>query len=221
MSSALNVRFFELPATWAASSGNVVWDFEYNPNTGLIRCHEVHEDSNPVWCEHVEASVTLNADASAIWEPIGIKAGTGDEGDPVLADEMKLDIPMFPTVGLWANVSLLLVPRLYVPMYTVEWSHPYGASDQFIGNITRGEGRRTIREMLVEFMWAAPDREVECRASHHGLRAQIEWQKLINSEFRTREAWSIYLTDWCTYCNLHRGDDSDLIPESENNGVWK
>lgn len=216
----MNVRFFELRQSAEGVRLSPPWDFDYNPNSGLITCRHVHDEPNQVWCEHMGPCVQAGADADAIWEPTGTVGTPDGEGVPVFEDQMRLDIPMFPTVGLWASVTLTLIPRPTMPMYSVEWDHPNGRDGLLIGHITRGEGRKVIRELMVEFMWAAPDREVECQAAHHGLAAQIEWSKCINDERRTREAWSVYIHDWCTYCRVNRGDNSDLIPAAENTGVW-
>lgn len=220
MVKPMNVRFFELTTDLDGKDLSVAWDFEYNPNSGRVRCMECIDPSDMIWCGHIETAVRLSADADGIWSPVGISADPDTEGLPVFEPQMQLAIPMFPTVGMWATVTLTLTSRPGMPMYSVEWDHPTGKDTLFIGHITHGEGRSTIRELLIEFMWAAPDRSVECQAAHHSLRAQREWETIINGPLRTREAWSVYITDWCTYCNLHRGDDSDLVPEAETTGVW-
>lgn len=210
-----NLSYIEYEAEGEPSA----WDYQFNPNSGQIHCMQC--SPREIWCSHVEAMTRVNAESQAIFEIIDVSP----QGEAIYRDQFVMDIPVFPTHTFWTQVILTPAHRPGFPMYSVEWDKPEPDGQikdtLFICHITQGEGRKSIREMLFELMWATNDRAIECKASHHGLAAQVNWQNALqNTATRTLEAWSLFMTEWCTYCTIHQASNDDLIPAAENTGVW-
>ena len=158
---------------------------QYSPN-GHIRC----TTCDSLWCAHTEAQVVDHSDSVVIWN----RSATTE---PLVA-EMSLAIPMFPTVNLWTTVQLVL-DLTFAARYEVHWNRALGEFVQ-IGSINRGEGRRVIREMLVEHMYGDRARPDQCEAGIHFLKAEKNWQASRFSPQRAAWDWCVYTTGMCLTC---------------------
>lgn len=167
------------------------------------------------WCRHVSVGVQLGGDSEAIWKK------DPDVEYPLVVD---LEIPMFPSQGFWTTVNLERVePQPYtLPRFQVMWvnDRPDWNTKEFICFLGPGEGRRTIRQVLIEHMLSFDIGE--CKAAHHGLGAQRRWLRDMR-EVKTKrvQQWSVYTTYQCLECRKsNAAHDPDLIPDQQRTNVW-
>lgn len=162
--------------------------------------------NQPVWCKHIKYALRYRHELPILWP-----------ADYTLP--LYLLLPMFPNSNQYANICLYLDgdgKEIY-------WSDAPDGSVPAIGNIQPGEGIMVIRALMVEYMIIdfakAGIVKPQCKASHHGVSAQLEWDLRIQSDiFRPPNLWSVYTTGSCLYCATHdpSNDTSDLVPASES-----
>lgn len=195
------VKFFDVQARYSADSISTT-SFVLRED-GSIECCLCSSK----WCRHVSVCVQSGGDSEAIWKK---------DPDIEYSKAMLLDIPMFPSQKFWTIVNLELVePKPYtLPRYQVTWNQ------EFICFIGPGEGRRTIRLVMIEHMLA--EEIGECKASHHSFEAQQRWIRDMREAKTMRvQQWSVYTTDHCLTCRNSNGShDPDLIPDQQRTNVW-
>jgi hypothetical protein len=186
-------------------------DFTF-ANNGHIYCANGCGVSGPeIWCEHLQEALVKGWDWHAIWP---------EDHHP--ADQFQLMIPVFPKSNQWTEVVLTKWPRYdKIPRLIVEWDQGPVDATVFVCFNSPGEGRRTIRNTLVEMMWGDPARRTECHAAHHGFAAEMEWQEKMKNPNTTAAAqWAVYITGECLHCQINNfSNDPDLVPPKQGS-VW-
>lgn len=177
---------------------------------GAIECLTCKEENTHgvYWCDHIQDNVLNHRDYQAIWRN-GL--------EPV---EFDLEIPMFPTEGLWAKVTLSKDQKF--DRFLVEWK------TMFVCYLNPGEGRKVIRSILWEKcttylnkMAVSIGKPPDCSSSSHSMSAQLKWEKSTTNGRFNAQRWSLYTTKMCIQCNhdaLSIGDD--LAPPRQKFGVW-
>lgn len=159
---------------------------------------------NTNWCEHIEIEIKTGEDQKFIWYR---------EENCERRSGILLEIPMFPTVEQWTTVDLSINENAPMPMYTVKWH------DNFICNVTQGEGRQVIRICLIEYMYSQPDRQMTCSDSSHAFAEQMRWEKDQKSLQKFAQDWTVFVTRKCISC-LEKFDPNamspDLVPDKQN-----
>ena len=178
----------------------------------LLAC-SVHR--NVDWCEDIQFLVSGNHDALLLW---------GTEGNEPDLTGALLSLPLVPTRDTWGDVSF--------GQPTSEGSYPVyyhatfigSASEErpFIGFFSRGEGRSVLRGMLynwyANFYEQLPKKYKECRATTHGYKAQMIWDKDMRSksvEKTLPQTWSVFATSKCVTCASGdtMDDFDDVVPD--------
>lgn len=182
---------------------------------GYVQCEHCMDDE--LRCNHVMQYLSSGDDAEMIWQ----HAPTWDMSAP----RWQLNVPVFPSSGQYTFVYLTKTETTF-PRYRVEWldERPKKAGrPHFLAYLNPGEGRNTIRKLLVEYMLG--DREFvgrECTAAHHSVVAEQEWQRKLRLQNAIlADLWHVYIHGWCIHCSNNTGLDPDLIPAEEKAGVWK
>jgi hypothetical protein len=171
--------------------------------TGFIECeHADHKAESKLWCEHIEEDMRTGEDVQFFW--------------PENAEQRELitlQMPMFPTSDLWAQVDLEKVDNDFMQMYVVKWISPTTLEKVDITFLTRGDTRMTIREALWRHCCDDPDREKHCKSSSHGYAQEMHWQ---NEQRRNPAAciWCLYQYKQCFAC-VKSMDFDEFVPEKE------
>lgn len=155
-----------------------------------------------MWCTHIEGAVRDNADSEAIFdanEELGF-----------------LEIPMFPSLNLWARVRLALNVKLEAYKVYMDWDGNPPTDSNFLGFLHHGEGRMVIRSMILNFFEGEVNlSSLACKSSAHKMRQEIDWQKSLNDpNKRIPQLWSVYQNGACIACTMSAGEWADLVPDA-------
>lgn len=183
-------------------------NLDYKSLNGYVYCLRCRKR----WCNDIALALTEMTDAALIWEH-----------DPnQLPSDMLLEVPVFPTNNFFELVTLIPIDKQQ--RYDVTWRpDPVDMTWFSLGYLNPGESRRTIRELLIEQMWANWPEQLACNASHHNVTAEAIWQQETrpNNKNRFVQFWSVYRTGTCIYCKTHDpSSDPSLVPERQGSGTW-
>lgn len=191
------------------SSGGV-----YSTKPGLLIC-DVHSTT---WCSDIETVIRQATDARSIPRDI--------DSDGVY----WLQVPMFPSLGVYANVFLDRV-RHPLNMFSVYLNPPKDAPEENslsairdekgfnLGILCEGEGRHAIRSMIIEWLdmqWMTKEYSGCGSLTHRVMeRAQLAIN-LKNRATALPEVYNLLFYSKCTEClrktGASFGFDADLIP---------
>jgi hypothetical protein len=173
------------------------FDFSIDRITRHITCLECDQ----VWCAHLANITRENLDTEFIW---------GEENAELVLRQ-SIQVPIVPTMSMWAEVTLTLNDRLKA--YMVEFD------SVFIGFIHRGEGRGVLRSMMIDWFRGTDFAAKECIQIGHSYKAQMVWQRDMqpnaNEGRKFSQQWSVFTTGRCLVCNGEADDFSDLAPEDD------
>lgn len=182
---------------------------------GHIKCHStnhVRDGQSNLWCPHLEHCTKTGLDSKALF-------GILEEGAWENQFPFALQVPMFPSLHMWATVILTPKKSPKMTRINVTWEPPdkKGASE-YLCTLNEGEGRNTLREVLLNAPIVFYDgRFPICQAAHHGPAAERAYQDRMVSTHMFAERWGIYTTNWCVYCiENNSAVDPSLIPEKED-----
>lgn len=170
--------------------------------SGNLECQSC--PSAPIWCEHQAEMINANADAEQLWEFMDQDLG-----------DYEFEIPIFPTLNMWGHVYM--GSQMKVGARKLFFAPPPEAITHanemiFIGFIHPSEGRTVIRSMILDWFtgWAREE-DLQCRSTGHSVRQQFQWEKMMTTNKRTANLWSVWVSKACPACQIQ--DWSDLIPD--------
>ena len=176
----------------------------YWTDVGSIRCQMC--DDTPDWCMHIEMLTIENGDAESLW-----KYGE-DEA------MFSVQVPMFPTNGLWARAELMYVGKF--DAYKVGIDAEEFTENIRIGFLHRGEGRNVIRQMILDWFDGqfGMSKTIKCMSASHKVSSEIAWVDAMRDDNkRILNYWSVWDTHSCIYCkNGADTDMSDLVPDASS-----
>jgi hypothetical protein len=187
---------------------NVGHQYTYHAN-GSITCRAC---GTAMWCDHLEEAAWKN------WDCLFFPSMDST------SLSFPLMIPMFPSADMWTTVLVFKVDGrdIWQIMWlasptSISLDPASSAPPVFVCFLNPGEGRSTIRSVLIELMWGDGNRTRECKASHHGMLAQKHWTDHKDTNLWTQECWSVYTSNWCLWCRLNDTSTApDLIPSNES-----
>lgn len=142
-------------------------------------------------CSHIQQEFKKNTDLDFMWEE-----------DPALQFPISVEIPISSDYDQWAEVEIFSAKEtIGLPgKALIRWEQ----IDLTV--IGRGEGRRVIRDALVNHMLGDYKGTKECKSTGHTPRDQIEWLRDtgVDPSYPTRrvaQLWSVYTTGLCLGCN--------------------
>lgn len=170
-----------------------VWVYD---NNGALFCTgngHAPPDLGFTWCNHVEHVVKDNLDGEWCF------------------DQDVFMVPMFPTLGMWAEVRLDSAERTLVGrklLLPVQSGGNFVEGLDFIGFLSEGEGRGVVRTLLYEWAlpkWKPPGSKgpgKECASRRHGL---VQQNDMIagcakSASYRGATMWSVVTEDLCLSC---------------------
>lgn len=180
-------------------------------NIGMLVCDE-HESA---WCEHVEYIIRTNMDSFSIFNEY--------ENYNIA----RIYVPVLPVDwNIFACVVLEYVDRDTLKAYLWNATKPRVLTDDyikngavFIGLVGRGDGRKALRSMILEWVAVLPECwPTKCRSASHTRSREREIRDEILQDKRSRIAhtWCIHWYNKCARCTLEEGPehkfDDDLIP---------
>ena len=159
---------------------------------GELRCVTCvpHKKVNP-WCAHIDKLITAGEDA------------------PVVAT--YLTVPIFPKDGgIWTPVRL---SSSVDGARQVFWTER--GADEFLGFLHDTEGRRTLRQMVLDRFYSYSTKEkLQCKSTSHGFREEMWLKKNVAPDTGTffANAWKIFFQGWCLVCAKNMESLDDVVP---------
>lgn len=189
--------FFE----WQGENLQIPVQF-YWTDDGNIRCQSCPE--SPTWCMHIEMLTTENGDAEPIW--------LGEE-------ELNFDlqIPLFPTSGLWVKARLVYVGKLNA--YKVGIDTEESTENLRMGYLHQGEGRGVIRNMILDWFDGVfgDNTNLKCMSASHKPLQEMAWvEAMRDKNKRIKNLWSVWDTHSCIACTVSPDSFSDLVPDASS-----
>lgn len=174
---------------------------------GVLHCSEHSE----AWCNHIAFVVDKGLDSKLIWIP-----------DEYLEEDLdiSLDVPVVPTAGTWVKAHLIYRQKLDAMEVYFNFT-----AVEFAGFIHRGEGRKVLRSMFIDFFrgrW--PDDDKKCMSSSHTFQREQELRKLMLTTQNTfANMIELVLRSQCLACRLAYESifsDPDLVPSDDKKTIW-
>lgn len=181
-------------------------DFLVEADDGVaLKCLD-HADS---WCDHLEAAITEGADSVEIFS---------EEHSEIAA--FVCVVPIFPTYNIFDSVVLTWIP-FAVPALQVSRIESDPITESDFGILAEGDGRRVIREMLLNDFIAKvnnADLPIVCKSKSHKFAEEMQLAKNVQSDRMTLiERWCVAKIGKCLTCfTRSTGEDfSDLVPDKD------
>jgi hypothetical protein len=189
--------FFE----WKSERDRLTYDFMAMPN-GHIACEVC---SASLWCEHIEQMIKANGDAGVIFEDF----------TPGGVEDLRIEVPMFPTSNLWQPV--VLTPHKKITAYFVDLD--VDSASYELGFLNPGEGRVVLRSMVLSwFAGMVETSTLQCKSKSHGFPAQKAWEQNMKDEgARALSLFAVWQQGTCPHC-LRQLNDPDLVPDAGDGG---
>lgn len=174
---------------------------------GFLYCVTCHGG----WCNHVETVIKEGLDSKSIWN------------DFTWHDQTRLVVPILPNDWFLFG-EVLLVPNGDDFEVQVSGGAAAGVakSTEYIGMISRGDGRAQIRMMIVDWLkMIAPESPGGlCSSPNHGIGVEVRMSSQYKSDPRAilAHAWCLKWYNKCAICTQNEGPrpssfDANLIPE--------
>lgn len=183
-------------------------------DSGYLLC----EEDGTYWCPHVEKACRDGVDLEWYFKDHFMPAGN--------ADNFQIMVPMIPTQNLWVEVDCV---KVVLPGDT--WVLDCGAIELMdindLGMLSAGEGRLTLRSMILDQFWANIDTEhLACQATSHkyGQAMALKKHKEEGGSNWTAELWAMYVEHKCLSCiekqDIDLSQYAPAMPEQKswNNG---
>jgi hypothetical protein len=178
----------------------------------LGRTFEVQEgkavectDCSMTWCMHVEEALIAQADTEDLFSD-----------QHRLTTNFPVIVPIFPTKDIFTMVYLENISEYPIKAYHVVFT------GEQRGVIGEGEGRLSIREMLLSYNEVATEVPV-CQSHGHSFKQEMQFQRnWKDRKMRVIEKWLLATTNTCLTCTrpgVSDDDFDDLVPASETS--WK
>jgi len=163
--------------------------------------------ANKNGCKHVRFAIKKLLDAESLWQHVAPGSGSIDS---------YLTIPIIPEYEVYENLVLKHqkdedFASVYIP----------SPSEVFIGYFSQGDGRFSLRELVINHYENKVARVDRCRFPSHAISAQRVWtEKMKDSKTSFIEKLSVSRYGCCSYCRNENADriigEDDLIPEDDD-----
>lgn len=163
---------------------------------GILKCAQCPG----MWCKHIQIAIMQGDDEPQLSLPYDGSPGT-------------YLVPMFPTQDVFLHVQIAGQPPYYRVIH----------EDQLLGFISKTEGRRVIRNMLVGYLTSLmddPANQPSCSKLTHDWKAKYEvaryegTTRLIDFTCRSYYNSCLYCIELAKSGTLPYNDD-DLVPDAE------
>lgn len=182
----------------------------FQDTRGVLEC----DVCNLPWCDHIREVLRTGLDTLGIW----LKDGEGNDLD---MRGLNIQVPLVPSLDVFSWVT---IGELVGTVYKV-YVHHGDIQDAFIGLIGHDEGRLTIRNMIVAWIFEVVDINVlpHCQArSHSPSKQNALHQNMRKPEGKVAEYYSWLYSKCCVECQYqitpvaadpaNAPFDPDLIP---------
>lgn len=183
----------------------------YSTKSGLLVCD--HHDT--AWCNHIESAIKISLDSESIFR------------DYLHFNLKKIEVPVFPTVGIFGRVSLdrigstpeLLNVYINAPLDANAHKEKRDERGDSLGILCHSEGRLSLRGMILDWILSAQDPE-GCHSNTHNYIRKAEFMRRQEQKALVmQDKWCMYWYKKCTLCLVETGADlsfdPDLIPPRE------
>lgn len=177
---------------------------------GLLVCNLDPQDR---FCDHIRMIVEKDADAMLLGPLDSEWSG------------ISIEVPVAPSWGQWTKVRLGEFHQ-GTSAYPVEL---HVANDpvryEFLGFLTRGEGRAIIRGMIYNWFQATVNPSLlRCESTSHKFKEESTWLAHTGPKAqaidRFAEHWSVWKNRFCLSCEKKINDLTGLVPDPGGKN-WK
>lgn len=159
------------------------------------------------FCSHIKHWFNQNIDLDFMWEALPI----------------RIEIPISSDYDQWAQVEIFASE----PTISISGKALVCWETIDITVISRGEGRKVIRDALINHMYGDYKASKECKSTGHTPGDQKIWENAMEvfGTLRVAQLWSVYTTGLCLPCNrrldlLVRNEAGRAAAEATSNNVW-
>lgn len=188
---------------WQAHDGAKIY---VDPNHDFKLGCSVHEGVDH--CSHRQDVIRHNLDADQMWGMSGVP-------DEIL-------IPIMPSMGIYAHLSIQEIddnPDMVSVYYVSERKGNAIIQSDFLGFFSRGEGRKMLRMMMLNYLEVKFIEIDKCKGPRHGITEERIWRaNQGNLMQHFKDQYNVWHYNLCTACFDKKpaySSDDDLIPEAD------
>lgn len=161
-----------------------------------------------LWCDHIEEYVRNFEDADLIWDQH--------------PEAQTIEVPIVPTANVWQEAGLDPPPdgkknyHLTIYWESMDKKKQLFKEQAFIGFVHPGEGRFTIREMILDWFIGQMHTLLSesCDAPGHGYHEEVRWVDDMRDENRALvQKWTLWSTGKCLGCTYDPSRNDAFIPD--------